>query len=359
MKTRGRPPHPDVLTPKEWEVLELLREDLTNEEIAERLSVTLDGAKYHVSQILSKLYVNSRKEAALWRPQEPRQWWRMLLPLPIAAKAAGVAVISSTVIGLGALAVLATQVDTSEDSINLPPPVGDPALTREQILIRVGQIPHGEPLELTVQPSTSGAILAFLESEPAEVRTELFDADPDSTAWLVSLRGVMTQGGSGTIIEFDRAASRARTLHKLCRDVHMAFLEDETPPAIVVGVPLPESSCRADQMTEDLALVYAASSVPGIIKGTAHNIAVSKTTTREVPELVEELGLDPSGPFADILDYPVWVATIDGEFVERPDLTGLDYDSVFDDTNEIRKCGTAKIVVGSIGGPYIDERPCP
>ena len=37
---------------------------LTNEEIAHRLGITLDGAKYHVSQILSKLGVATREEAA-------------------------------------------------------------------------------------------------------------------------------------------------------------------------------------------------------------------------------------------------------------------------------------------------------
>ena len=37
MGKRGRRPHPDILTPREWEVLDLLRERLTNEQIAERL----------------------------------------------------------------------------------------------------------------------------------------------------------------------------------------------------------------------------------------------------------------------------------------------------------------------------------
>ncbi|MCH7580200.1 MAG: helix-turn-helix transcriptional regulator, partial [Chloroflexi bacterium] len=40
-----RPSHPDMLTPREQEVLALLREGLTNPQIAERLSITLDGAK--------------------------------------------------------------------------------------------------------------------------------------------------------------------------------------------------------------------------------------------------------------------------------------------------------------------------
>ena len=65
--TRGRTPYPDVLTPREWEVLALLREGLTNEQIARRLGITERGAKYHVSEILSKLGLDSRKEAATWQ----------------------------------------------------------------------------------------------------------------------------------------------------------------------------------------------------------------------------------------------------------------------------------------------------
>ena len=55
MRRRGRPPYPDVLTPREWEVLALLREGLSNEEIGQRLGISLAGAKWHVSEILSKL----------------------------------------------------------------------------------------------------------------------------------------------------------------------------------------------------------------------------------------------------------------------------------------------------------------
>ena len=49
MKRRGRPPYPDILTPREWEVLDLLRAGLTNEQIAAQLGISLQGAKFHVS----------------------------------------------------------------------------------------------------------------------------------------------------------------------------------------------------------------------------------------------------------------------------------------------------------------------
>ena len=66
---RGRPPHPDVLTPRQWEVLELVREGLSNGEIARELGISTDGAKFHVSEILTKLGVSTRREAAEWDGQ--------------------------------------------------------------------------------------------------------------------------------------------------------------------------------------------------------------------------------------------------------------------------------------------------
>lgn len=82
MAKRGRPRHPDILTPREWEVLALLREGLSNEQIAERLDITERTAKYHVSEILGKLGLSSRDEAARWRPEAHRPWWAAaVLPL--------------------------------------------------------------------------------------------------------------------------------------------------------------------------------------------------------------------------------------------------------------------------------------
>ena len=83
-------------------MLDLLREGLTNEQIAERLGVTIHAARYHVSEILSKLGVSSREEAARWQPERRRRW-SVAVPLP-AAKAAGVAVVAAALVGLGVLA---------------------------------------------------------------------------------------------------------------------------------------------------------------------------------------------------------------------------------------------------------------
>jgi DNA-binding CsgD family transcriptional regulator len=55
-------------TPRQREVLDLLVRGRSNAEIAAALGVSLDGAKWHVREILSKLGVQSREEAAeYWR----------------------------------------------------------------------------------------------------------------------------------------------------------------------------------------------------------------------------------------------------------------------------------------------------
>lgn len=53
----------DVLTRREIEILELIEQGLTNQQIASRLSLTLHTIKNHVHNLLSKLGVASRAEA--------------------------------------------------------------------------------------------------------------------------------------------------------------------------------------------------------------------------------------------------------------------------------------------------------
>lgn len=51
------------LTSREWEVLELMREDLTTAEIAERLFITQVTVRSHIAAVLKKLRVPDRKAA--------------------------------------------------------------------------------------------------------------------------------------------------------------------------------------------------------------------------------------------------------------------------------------------------------
>jgi DNA-binding NarL/FixJ family response regulator len=56
----------EALTPREMEVLQLLARGAANKEIAADLSITERTARTHVSNILGKLGLASRTQAALW-----------------------------------------------------------------------------------------------------------------------------------------------------------------------------------------------------------------------------------------------------------------------------------------------------
>ena len=66
------------LTERQRQVLSLLAAGKTNREIGDALGMTLDGAKFHVSELLTKLEVSSREEAA--------EWWRARSTLPARAQ---------------------------------------------------------------------------------------------------------------------------------------------------------------------------------------------------------------------------------------------------------------------------------
>lgn len=59
----------DVLSPKELEVLKLVTDGLSNQEVADRQFVAVTTVKTHVSRILSKLDVDNRGKAADWYRQ--------------------------------------------------------------------------------------------------------------------------------------------------------------------------------------------------------------------------------------------------------------------------------------------------
>jgi DNA-binding NarL/FixJ family response regulator len=62
----GKPAERDVLTEREREVLVLIAEGATNKEIAQKLVVSENTARNHVSHILSKLGFSRRSEAAAY-----------------------------------------------------------------------------------------------------------------------------------------------------------------------------------------------------------------------------------------------------------------------------------------------------
>src|SRR6185312_13058106 len=73
--TSRSPVHGDFIAHPPWtarqrQVLDLLARGRTNPEIADELGISLDGAKWHVREIIGTLGVDSREEAAdLWREE--------------------------------------------------------------------------------------------------------------------------------------------------------------------------------------------------------------------------------------------------------------------------------------------------
>ncbi len=65
-----REPAPEALTARELEVLQLIAQGLSNQEIADRISVSESTVRAHVSRILGKLHLASRTQAALYAVRE-------------------------------------------------------------------------------------------------------------------------------------------------------------------------------------------------------------------------------------------------------------------------------------------------
>ena len=65
-RSRGRPPHDDLLTPMEWTTVEWVRHGLSNRQIAARRGVSVDAVKFHVGNVLGKLGLDNRRQLRRW-----------------------------------------------------------------------------------------------------------------------------------------------------------------------------------------------------------------------------------------------------------------------------------------------------
>jgi len=69
-------PAPDLLTPREADVLELLQEGMTNAQIAHSLSIGIETVRTHARNIYAKLGISTRRDLARIsrpRPHSPRE----------------------------------------------------------------------------------------------------------------------------------------------------------------------------------------------------------------------------------------------------------------------------------------------
>jgi Tol biopolymer transport system component/DNA-binding CsgD family transcriptional regulator len=173
MRRRGRPPGPGLLTPREAEVLSLLRLGLTNQQIADRLGISLAGAKFHVSEIISRLGVSSREEAARWAEPE-RRGLRAVVASLLAGK--GVAVKASA--AMAGMAAIGGFVLLFALALDNRPQQSDRLGKLAYIVdgnLWVRSLPSGRPLQLTSDHaamgpkwSASGAWLSYAHGPPAD-----------------------------------------------------------------------------------------------------------------------------------------------------------------------------------------------
>ena len=63
---RGRPPHDDVLTPTEWQIVHAVQHGMSNREIAKRRGISLDAVKFHLNNVRAKLQIGSRASLRTW-----------------------------------------------------------------------------------------------------------------------------------------------------------------------------------------------------------------------------------------------------------------------------------------------------
>ncbi|MGE0602043.1 MAG: LuxR C-terminal-related transcriptional regulator [Dehalococcoidia bacterium] len=103
------------LTARQEEVIRLLDRGLTNGEIAEHLGITLDGAKFHVTEIMNRFGVHSREEAVREWKQRPSG----ILGLSMAGKGmlVGASVIGTAiVIAVGVTAMASLRGDAQDSA---------------------------------------------------------------------------------------------------------------------------------------------------------------------------------------------------------------------------------------------------
>lgn len=188
------------LSPRQREVLALIARGCTNAEIADQLGISLDGAKYHVREILAKLDVSSREEAAAeWRrSKNPVARLRVVSATVLAAVGARIAIAAAAAVvlagaGFAAVVLLVATGDEapSTPSVTSAPTVQPtaavsptatasavaalPSCTSATAALRLDLLPAGDNVRL--QLSASGSIACTL-SGPVWLHIIRVPADP-------------------------------------------------------------------------------------------------------------------------------------------------------------------------------------
>lgn len=196
-----RIPYREELTPRQREVLQLIAQGRTNYDIATALGISLDGAKWHVREILGRLGCESREEAAAWwraynRPAAKLS--RLFAPLFVAKGIAFVGVAAAAA-AVALVAVLATRGGDSP-SASTPVATLTPAPQASATAVVLTPTPSPSPLpgavrtcdtsavQLAVREETLAAGLGFVVSASSQTPCTL-----DATVRVQLMPGAPTQ----------------------------------------------------------------------------------------------------------------------------------------------------------------------
>ncbi len=143
------------LTDRQEQVVRLIERGLTNGQIATQLGITLDGVKFHVSEILAKLEVGSREEAVqAWRARRVPPWSAFGLPM---AKVAGIAALGAVGVVVLVALMFAIRSLGSDPERTLPLPTATisatalPTATVAATATAVTPTGHEGPIEVGVE----------------------------------------------------------------------------------------------------------------------------------------------------------------------------------------------------------------
>ena len=183
--------HEAELNERQRHVLDLLTAGRTNPEIAEALGITLDGAKWNVSEILTKLGFATREEAAgywRWRNRPSARLgraFRALLALPAVKLVAGGG-LAATVAGVGIAAwLLFSSGSEGVQAPRVPPFELEALVTVVSNSTSVGTSITGgavTPGQLPSAPETSVSILRWWFRKPDQWRWDIEQMSPSLSA---------------------------------------------------------------------------------------------------------------------------------------------------------------------------------
>ncbi|MXW24735.1 MAG: helix-turn-helix transcriptional regulator [Dehalococcoidia bacterium] len=236
MARRGRPPHPDVLTPAEWRVLEELRAGGTYVEVAVRLGIQVGTVKFHARNIREKLHLETREQLIDWRHErEAGGRRRAFAPLAVFTSYFQPALSSAAVVVVGGAAIAAG-------------------------VLAYAIANSGEPPEYPALPATSEEERDTAATPPSATRTPTASPVPTAAPAPPSLTPPAPESSDdgpaihfwGDVPEYQQVAVRARTASVVeffearygvrvpDLEVHVgaddAALEDATEDAAGVGI---------------------------------------------------------------------------------------------------------------------------